>query len=117
MKTILSTILTFITAAAFAFTADIYLQWNANPAFEGVTKYVIYQAKAPSTNFVAAVTAIGTNSARVRVTSAGTYSYRVSAFNSFGESVPSTNVPVNIGSITVPTQPTGLVNTTNVISQ
>jgi len=85
------------------FLADINLSWQPNPASEFVTKYVVYQAKAPSTNFVAVVTATGTNFARVRVTSPGTYQFRVSAVNGVGESDLSQGVQVPNIPPTIPT--------------
>jgi len=92
-----------ISAAAPSFIADITLSWNPNPAQEFVTRYLVYQAKLPSTNFVPVVTATGTNVAKVRVTSVGTYQFRVTAINGVGESGQSATVQVPDIMPTIPT--------------
>lgn len=101
---------TLSTISFGAVVSDIYLTWNANPPIEGVTKYLIYQAKSPSTNFIPVVTASNTNVAKVRVTSVGTYEYKVSAINGNGESPLSSSISVRIGSTNAPSQPVGLTN-------
>ncbi len=84
---ILTSLLLVSTVFAASFVADITLSWQPNPPEQFITKYLVYQAKLPSTNFVAVVTAAGTtNSCRVRVTSAGTYQFKITAVNGAGES-------------------------------
>lgn len=99
-----------ISTCLGGFIADISLSWKTNPDGEFITKYVVYQAKAPSTNFAAVVSTTGTNFAKVRVTSTGTYQFKVSAVNGIGESglsqavqVPNVapSIPTNITVISV----------------
>jgi hypothetical protein len=94
------------TIALAGFTADVGITWKPNPVNEFVTKYVVYQAKLPSTNFVAAITVVGTNFGRVRVLSPGTYQFKVSAFNGLGESPKSDAVQVPNVLATPPTNVT-----------
>lgn len=106
MKKILTSIFVVLatTSLCFAgFIADIGISWKENPANEFVTKYTIYQAKLPSTNFVPVVSALATNVAKVRVTSVGTYLFKVSAVNGLGESGLSQGVQVPNVSPSIPT--------------
>ena len=91
------------TIAWAGFSADIGITWKENPASEFITKYVVYQAKLPATNFVAAITVVGTNFGKVRVTTPGTYQFKVSAFNGLGESPLSLAVQVPNIPATAPT--------------
>lgn len=86
------TLLGALAASAQSFTADISLRWKANSPTQFVTKYVIHQAKDSLTNYIPVVTAYGTNVAKVRITSAGTYRYKISAVNGAGTSPLSTNL-------------------------
>lgn len=97
----------FTVISAFAFTADIQIQWTPNPASDGVTNYFIYQAKAPATNYTKVVTVGNTNSAKVRVTSPGSYSFVVTAANTNAEGPKSLPVTGNIVN-TLPSAPTNV---------
>lgn len=85
------------------FSADIGITWKENPAAEFITKYVVYQAKLPATNFTAVITVVGTNFGKVRVITPGTYQFKVSAFNGLGESPLSAAVQVPNIPATAPT--------------
>jgi len=106
MKKILSLIvvtLLSISICLSGFIGDIGLSWNNNPGIDFVSKYMVYQAKLPSTNFVPVITVIGTNTVKVRVTSTGTYQFKVSAVNGVGESGLSQAVQVPNVMPTIPT--------------
>ena len=106
MKKILSIIavtLLSVSICLSGFIADIGLSWDNNPGIEFVSKYIVYQAKPPATNFVPVLTVTGTNAAKVRVTSTGTYQFKVSAVNGVGESGLSQAVQVPNVMPTIPT--------------
>jgi hypothetical protein len=104
ITTIIGVLLVTTFVAQAAFIADIWLSWTNNPSIEFVDKYIVYQAKLPSTNFTAAVT-VSTNAAKVRVTSPGTYQFKVTAVNGVGESPKSAAVQVPQISPTTPSTP------------
>jgi hypothetical protein len=87
--------------------ADIILTWSNNPPNEFIEKYIVYQATGTtSTNYVAVVTAVATNFAKIHVTStANTYKFKVQAVNGMGVSALSTNVQIPT---VAPSQPGGL---------
>jgi hypothetical protein len=97
MKKILNIIIVLIltVSVCFGYSVDIWLGWKSNPTEELVTKYIIYQAKLPSTNFIPVVTVAGTtNAGKVRITSPGTYQFKVLAVNGVGSSGLSDEVQV-----------------------
>lgn len=79
---------------------DVSFSWKSNAPLQMVTKYVIYQAKAPSTNFIPVFTSVS-NTAKIRVTGSGTYDFKILAVNGVGES-PLT-LPVRIPNIAATT--------------
>ncbi len=99
MKRILAIALAtlLIAPAVFADTYDVYLRWNANPPLEMVTKYVVHQRTLPATNYIAVVTATGTNAAKVRLPGPGSYSFKIVAWNGLTNAAPSdaANWPTN----------------------
>lgn len=105
------TLLMLISSTYAAFLGKVNLTWNPNPSNEFVTKYVVYQV-VNGTNYIPQVTATGTNFATVNVTSPGTYTYAVAAFNANGQSGYSSSVTTNVFPSSPASIPTGL----NVIS-
>lgn len=113
-KTILISILFFaliLTIKSAGYVADIFLRWDINPTNQTVTKYLIYQAIPPSTNYIPVVTVVGTNYGKVRVTSPGIFNYKITAINTNGESLKSDFITVSILNPTnvFPSIPTNLV--------
>lgn len=100
MKKIILTSLIFISlifnVKSAGYVADIFLQWTANPTNQLVTKYLIYQAIQPNTNYVPVVTVVGTNYGKVRVMTPGTYNYKITAINTNGESLQSDFIVVSV---------------------
>lgn len=109
VSSLLSLLLVSTTYAAFL--GKVTLGWNSNPSNEFVTKYVVYQV-VNNTNYIAQVTATGTNVATVNVTAPGTYTYAVAAFNANGQSAYSSKVSTNVFPSLPASTPTGV----NVIS-
>jgi predicted phage tail protein len=111
---IVGILLTTVLVAQSAFIADVWLTWSNNPSAEFVEKYIVYQAKLPSTNFIAAVT-VTTNVARVRLTQTGTYQFKVTAINGVGESPKSESVQIPKMSPSTPSTPivTSIIITNN----
>jgi len=108
MKRLLTFTLTFLGMVGIlkAELFDISLRWTPNPPVQMVTKYVVYQAVGSATNnFVPVVTAFGTNAVKVRVTSAGLYFYKISAFNGVTNSPLSEAVQVPKDAPSTPPQP------------
>jgi len=105
MKTFL--FFTWFLASCLASKAqswNINLNWNASPVAELVTNYNVYQSVGVVTNFVLLSRSV-TNSFSLTNAVPGTYRYRVSAQNGWGEGLPSLIVSVPPG---MPSSLTGM---------
>ena len=90
MKKMLLTILTLSVFVSTALSLDLWVTWKPGNTNEFVTSFVVEQAKAPSTNFVAVVTFPGTtNVGVIKGLTSGDYKFRLIAKNSVGSSAPS----------------------------
>lgn len=99
--------LLLINTTYAGFLGKIKLTWNSNPPSQVVTKYVIYQVISV-TNYIPTVTAYNTNVANVNVTTPGTYTYAIAAFNIVGQSGFSSTVTTNVMPASIPTIPGGI---------
>lgn len=94
----------FALSALSAVAGSVTLEWNANPATDQVTKYSVYQATGTTGTFVKVADITTGTTYTVSNLNPGVYQFRITASNSWGESLPS-----NI--VTTPTSasaPTGL---------
>lgn len=99
-RTIVAALLLLALSTAPAAT----LSWAPADPADQVTSWNVYQAIAPSTNFVLIATAT-TNTRFVAATTVGTYSWYVTAVSQWGESLPSNIVTARPFP---PAAPTGL---------
>lgn len=101
MKKITTLLVLFLATPLLAI--NVPLAWPPSPAFEGVTKYTLYQAPVSGGAFVA-VAAITDNSNQYVVSnlSPGAYWFKITASNSFGEGPASKPLYVPAGVPGVP---------------
>lgn len=90
--------------------SDVVLTWNANPANQNVTGYKVYQASAAAGPWTS-VSTVATNKATLLNIQPAVYFFRVTANNSWGESIPS-----NVVSTPIPAGAPGNVVVTIIVT-
>lgn len=104
MKNLVASIVFLAPSLLMAQSWNITLNWNNSPSSELVTNYNVYQSVGTVTNFVLLGQSTS-NSFSIQNVEPGTYRYRVTARNGWGEGPPSLIVSVPPG---MPTPLTGM---------
>lgn len=107
MKKLLITMLAaaFLSAGSLL-AGTVSLAWDSNPSSDQVIRYSVYYLPPGATTFTKLADVLApTTSYTTPSLSAGTYSFRITASNATGESVPSNTV---VTPSTPPAAPTNL---------